>query len=228
MNHLPRGDVVQDHGGRVAIGDAIGDRKKVLGLAYKKFRESPVHRKRRHTMAHFETGDTSADRFHYTGDLITGHERYFRRVPILSGQHDQVCRAHSGSAHPHAQLPWAGRLHRQLNNLESLRSALLRQHHCAICCRHVVNDGVSRCGSPCVVQMPDKAKDTMHRSRNGGGAVRADMAHHLFEEQGSSRSSSIPEANMASLARGCFPCTWILRNLSWVWRLGRSSCWSAR
>jgi hypothetical protein len=36
------------------------------------------------------------------------------------------------------------------------------------------------------------------------------------------------QANMASLARGCFPCTWILRNLSWVWQPGRSSCLSAR
>ena len=81
MNHLPRGHVVQDHRGRIAIGDAVGDRKEVFGLAYEKFREAAVHGKRRHTLAHFETGDTSADRFDHAGDLITRHERYLRRVP---------------------------------------------------------------------------------------------------------------------------------------------------
>jgi hypothetical protein len=67
MNHLPRGDVVQDHRCRVAIGDGIGDRNEVLSLAYKQFRESPIHGKRRNTIAHLETGDASADRLHYTG-----------------------------------------------------------------------------------------------------------------------------------------------------------------
>jgi hypothetical protein len=51
MNHLPRGDVVQDHRGRIAIGDAVGDRKEVLGLAYEKFREASIHGQRRHALA---------------------------------------------------------------------------------------------------------------------------------------------------------------------------------
>jgi hypothetical protein len=40
---------------------------------------------RRHPVAHFKARDTSADSVHYTGDLITGHHRYFRREAILSG-----------------------------------------------------------------------------------------------------------------------------------------------
>jgi len=51
MNHLPRGHVVQDHRGRIAIGDAVGDRKEVSGLTHEKFREGPVHGERRHTVA---------------------------------------------------------------------------------------------------------------------------------------------------------------------------------
>ena len=89
-----------------------------------------------YAIAHFETSDTSANRFHDTGHLITWHQRYFRSVPILSGQHDQVCRTHSSGADPHAQLPWTGRLNRQVNDLKSFRSAWLHQHHCAIGCRH--------------------------------------------------------------------------------------------
>jgi hypothetical protein len=102
MDHLPRCHIIQDHCGRIAIRDTVGDRKKVFGLAYEKFRETPVDSEGGHALAQPETGDPSADGRNYACDFITRHERYLWRVAIVSNQHDQVGRPHPGSAHPHA------------------------------------------------------------------------------------------------------------------------------
>ena len=107
MNHLPRGHVVQDYGGRIAIGHTAGDRNEVFGPAHEKLCEASVHRKRRHTLTHFETGAAGANGLDHAGGFIPRHERHLWRVPVVSGQHEQVGRADPGSAHPHAQLPWA-------------------------------------------------------------------------------------------------------------------------
>ena len=136
IDHLPCGDVVQNHRGGVAIRNTLGNRKDVFRLAYQKFREPPINCQRGYPLAWFEPGDTSAGGVHYAGDLITWNEGYFRRISIISGEHEQIRRPHSRGAHAHTQLSGTGRLHWQLHNPECLRAALSRHHHCAICFRH--------------------------------------------------------------------------------------------
>jgi hypothetical protein len=77
MNHLPRRHMVQDHRGRVAVGDSLGDRKEVFSLAYKQFRKASVHGKRCHTLSNFEPGDPSANCINDAGDLVTGTNGIF-------------------------------------------------------------------------------------------------------------------------------------------------------
>ena len=74
MNHLPGSDVVQDHGGRIAISDAAGDGKEMFGLTHQKLRKTAMHGERGHALAQFETGNTGAKRIDHAGDLIAGHE----------------------------------------------------------------------------------------------------------------------------------------------------------
>jgi len=61
MNHLPRSHVVQDHGSRIAIGDAVGNRKEVFGLTQENFGKTAINCERGHALAQFETGDASAN-----------------------------------------------------------------------------------------------------------------------------------------------------------------------
>ena len=136
MNHLPCRYVVQDHCRRVSIRDAIGDGKEVFRLTDKKLRKAAIHSERGHALAQLKTCDASANRIHHARDLISGHKRDLRREHVVSRQHAQIGCAHAGSADPNANLPRPGWLNRQLDDLEDLGSALLGQHHCAICRRH--------------------------------------------------------------------------------------------
>ena len=77
MNHLPGGHIVQDHRGRIAIGDSVRDRKEVFGLTYEELREATVEGERGHTLTYLETGDTRADGVDHADDLIAGHNGYF-------------------------------------------------------------------------------------------------------------------------------------------------------
>jgi len=54
MNHLPRRHVVQDHGGRIAIGDPVWDRKEVFGLTHEKFCKAAINCERGHALAQLE------------------------------------------------------------------------------------------------------------------------------------------------------------------------------
>ena len=90
MDHLPRSDIVQDHGSRSAIGNSGGDRKEMFGLAQQNFGEGAVNGERRHTLSNRERCDIGADSFNDARDFVARHERYLGRVAIIPGQDQEV------------------------------------------------------------------------------------------------------------------------------------------
>jgi len=90
VDHLPRGDIVQDRGRRLDIGDAIRNRNEVLGVADDVFGEAAVHRQRGNALPNPEIPHLGANSIDHAGDLVTRHERHWRRILVGAGQHHQI------------------------------------------------------------------------------------------------------------------------------------------
>jgi hypothetical protein len=128
MDHLPRSDVVEYDCRGLHIRDPIGYRYKMLALAHKVLSKPAVHRKRRNSLTDVETCHAGAKRIDSAGDLVTWDEWNPGSERVITSDYGEVCRAHAGGAHAHAQLSATWLLHGDFDGLQHCRSASLSEH----------------------------------------------------------------------------------------------------
>ncbi len=104
MNHLPGGNVVEDHRCGVTIGNSTRNRQEMFGSTNEKFGKAAVDCQRRHALPKLKAGNTGADCVDLSNGFVAGDERYLRGKRIVAPEHHQIGGSHSRCFDAHAKL----------------------------------------------------------------------------------------------------------------------------
>jgi hypothetical protein len=127
MNHLIRGDVVEDQRDHFRIVQTLGDRDEILGAAREIFRPGAIDRQRADTLTKREVLHALADRVNFAGDFVALDvgEGGSERVVAGTLQNIRVAAATRLNADPY--LAFLRRFQRQLDFLKLVEPTLAPQ-----------------------------------------------------------------------------------------------------